>query len=93
MGTQWHSWKEQSKRDWGQQVLDEEALPDEQIKIGAILRIADALEKMSEPYLQLLRRLEIKQKSGETQYEEIKYLDRRIAALKGVITKLKKKGR
>ena len=81
-------YKKESEGNWGQ--ITEENLSDDQIKIGAILRMADASEKIALNYSALIRerdRLETNLKD----YKAILSLDRkRIAGLKGYIKRLRK---
>lgn len=77
--------RETSKREWTHATDSLEA-----ISTGSLQRIADATEKMAERYTQLLDdnawlRTEYKRRG-----ERIDSLSRRIAALRGVITKMKR---
>ena len=51
-----YQWKNESKLDWG--TLDDTRATREEIKIGAIQRIADATEIMSKRYSDLLAEVE-----------------------------------
>lgn len=69
-----------------------------EIKIGCLQRIADATELMSKGYLDMrkeIERLEADSKMYRNWYQEwvqrCNRRDRQIAALRGVITKMKKK--
>jgi len=84
MGLIFRDYKIQSRDvDWGCNVDLNANLSIEQIQLGAILRIADAVEKMAES-----------QDEFKNRYEEEKALRQKLAgtviALRGVITKLKK---
>ena len=84
MGLIFRGYKIQSRDvDWGCNVDLNANLSIEQIQLGAILRIADAVEKMAES-----------QDEFKNRYEEEKALRQKLAgtviALRGVITKLKK---
>jgi len=84
----WKAYKDQSKRDWGQDVSGELCL--EQIRTGAILRIADALEIMSRNHATLLEERDRYKNMYNTE-RELKHRAYRVqSALRGVITKLKK---
>jgi ribosomal protein S17E len=85
------SYKEESRRiRWG--TSGEGSLTLDQINTGCLLRIADSLERMEEPYLVLLRNVEVLKKSCETRESEIENLRNRIAGYKAHITKMKRRG-
>lgn len=69
------SFRKESRIDWGIRGSTE-PLSDEQLKLGAILRIADATEAMAKRHTELL--------------EEVERLKRYQASLKGRIATLKK---
>lgn len=76
--------KEQSRQDWGVDTNETTNLSIEQIELGCLLRIADSLENMEQPYKELLQTIEY--------YKELelenKKLKKTVAGLKGHITKL-----
>lgn len=84
------SWKKESRTDWGTLLEDNESLPDEKLKLGAILRIADATELMASEQIKMKNDLEWYKKRYTESLEEIHGLRRSNAALKGHITRLKK---
>lgn len=63
----------------------------EDLNVGCLQRIADSLEKMEKPYLRLLG--DVQHLVGRVHFLEHdnKRMAKRISALQGVITKLKKK--
>jgi hypothetical protein len=71
--------------DWGQ----ESPMFVEHINCGSLLRIADALEKMSDPYLQNLKTLEFYRAQYHQKIVEIGRMKRQIAALRGHNRKLR----
>jgi uncharacterized protein YoxC len=82
------NFKEGSRKNWapfGSQILS-----DDQIKIGCLQRIADAVEAMSENYSQLIKERDFWQKSAESRYKQIQSLQRRNAALRGHLKRAKK---
>lgn len=83
------SYREASKIDWGGDVSCSLSL--EQINTGALLRIADATEKMASRYTELLNETERLKRREDEQRSAINRLYRRISSLKGVITKLRRK--
>jgi hypothetical protein len=85
------SYKEESRRNWGKKLNDGEALDTGLIQLGAILRIADATELMASNFLSLQAEVQ-RLRESKTMWMNIAAKEqRRVASLKGVITKLKKK--
>lgn len=83
----WKEYKESSRIfNWGREV-GEGNLNLEELKVGALLRIADSLENMEQPYKDLLKTIEYYKKFGE----ENKKLKRSISGLKGYIKTTKSK--
>lgn len=82
------TYREESRRDWHR----EEVPPtNDDLKLGCLQRIADATEMMARRYHDLIDERD-KYKNAYKRvclYED--RANRRIAALRGVITKLKKK--
>ena len=62
----------------------------EQINCGALLRIADATEKMAQRHTELIDRANRLQRDYDRACERNARQERRIAALRGVITKMRK---
>ncbi len=84
--------KESSKIDWQTPVDEKNKYPgDKNIELGCLMRIADATEKMASNYIQLQNDLDWYKKRYETEQKTSVNLNRKIASLKGVITKLKNK--
>lgn len=81
----WKDYREESKSVWGRKTEYPLEITLEEVKTGCFLRIADSLEKMERPYVELLETIE---KYKELEIEN-KSLRREISGLKGVITKLK----
>lgn len=84
-------YREESRKAWG--VDQEAALDRSQITLGALLRIADAVELMAKNFRDLQEENETLRQSRSYYQAEASRADRKVAALKGVITKLKKHGR
>ncbi len=76
------NYREGSKLSWG--ITKEKSLTIEEITLGCMLRIADSLEKMEEPYTELLQIIE-NYKDLEIENKKLK---KTISGLKGYITKL-----
>jgi len=86
------NYKEHSKRNWGKKAQDEsEGLTLEQINTGCLQRIADATEIMATNYVQLQRDLDNYKRWYKDANERVDKRDKTIAALRGQITKLRKK--
>lgn len=83
-----NTYKEKSKLDW---YRDDGQQPSvDQLQFGALQRIADATEKMAENYNKLLRDVKYYKERAEQNSSACQRLVRSNAALRGVITKLKK---
>jgi len=63
----------------------------EHLKLGALQRIADASEKMALRYTELIDKASRLERGNKSLYAQIEQQKRTIAALKGQITKLKRK--
>lgn len=84
------SWKDHSRTAW-HSAPDADAPPlDDRIKIGCLQRIADATEKMAQSYAALIEERDLYKRWYDEEERRRHSAERRIAALKGVITKLKK---
>lgn len=85
------SYKKTSRdADWGTNIPETQTMAREDIKFGCLLRIADSLEAMSNNYTGLLNRVKQQGEYIKTLESQAEHNDRRIASLKGVITKMKK---
>lgn len=78
--------KEESKLDQGVDLNETTNLSMEQIKLGCLLRIADCLEQMGRPYVELLETIEY-YKEFEIENKKLK---KTLAGLRGHINKTKK---
>jgi hypothetical protein len=83
------SYKEGSRTDWGRET--EGGLTIEQINCGAILRIADATEKMATNHVRLQNDYDSMKRDRDYYMDRAHKAERSITAMKGVITKLKKR--
>jgi hypothetical protein len=84
------SLKDQSRVSWHNES-GQIRCSNEDIQTGAMQRIADAMELMTSDYGTMKRDLEMYKQACKDKNETIAHLWRRISALQGVITKLKKK--
>lgn len=77
-----------SKQQWNKS--GENPTPEE-LAGGCLQRIANAVEGMQKPYLQLLSDVDYYKRKCQAANEKSSKLEKRIASLKGVITRMKKK--
>lgn len=82
------SYKDQSRKQW---ATDENAPTHEQIQIGCLQRIADATEKMAVRHTELIQQRDSYERSADFWRAQSEKKDRRVVALRGQITKLRKK--
>lgn len=75
--------------NWGDD--DSRALTLDQLQLGAMLRIAAALEKMADPYVRLLDRVASLSRRLDEELARGAKLRRQIVALRGVVTRTKKR--
>ena len=77
--------RESSKREWTSSSLRDD------INTGSLQRIADATEKMAVSHVELSDNLERYKRLYVSEQETSKRLNRSNVALRGVITKLRRK--
>lgn len=82
-----NDFKDGSKKNW---IGHTKKLTENEIKVGCLQRIADSLEKMELPYLRLLDDVAHLKEKHRERNAAIDHLNRRIASLQGVITRMKK---
>lgn len=83
------NFKTASRREWSYTAEK----PDmDELTLGALLRIADASEAMAQEHNRLIAREKFERNRANVLAGDVAYLERRVAALKGVITKMKKEG-
>lgn len=83
------SYRTESRADWG--TVDDGPVATDQIKLGCMLRIADATELMSRNFVSMQNDLESTKRNRDFYREKYHQALASNAALRGVITKLKKK--
>lgn len=84
--------KESTKINWTVQLNGDSNYPgDENIKLGCLMRIADATEKMAQNYTKLQDELSLYKKWYKERGDTIEYLRRQNRALRGHLTRLKNK--
>lgn len=86
-----YSYKEASKVNWNAtDVKEGEYLGHERTKLGCLMRIADAVEGMSGSYAAIISDRDMYKERSERYFERTQRIERSNAALRGVITKMKK---
>jgi len=82
------NYREESKRDWRR---SDGCTPDiDQLKFGALQRIADATEAMAKNHVSLMAERDRFERWYNDERKRRERLERRVNALRGVITKMKK---
>lgn len=84
MGT----FKEESKRDFSPRPGEGPTI--DQVQVGCLQRIADATERMATNFLELQRDVGMYKKWYNEEVARSQALSRKLNALRGVVTKLKK---
>jgi polyhydroxyalkanoate synthesis regulator phasin len=82
------SYRDESRTNWGS---TDEKLSLEQLNTGALLRIADATEKMASNYTRMENDLKWHKEKYHEKNKEIERLERVIAALRGHLKRAKSK--
>lgn len=82
---------EESKINWGMELEDGRTLPSDKIKLGCLMRIANAAEDMAKEHNKLINRNKSLRNYNERLQNQCTYLSNQNRAYKGVITKLKNK--
>jgi hypothetical protein len=82
--------KDASKREYS---IRDNTATHEEIRTGCLQRIADANETMAMNYLSLIRERDLYKRLHIEVEKDTRFKARQIAALKGVITKLRKGGK
>jgi hypothetical protein len=86
--SEFKGYRETSRTNWG---TSEPGMSLDQINCGALLRIADATELMAKRYSDLIDERDNYKRWYEQERDAKHRRDRRINALRGQITKLKKR--
>lgn len=81
------TYRDASRTNWGR---DKAEVTDEHIKLGAVLRIADAVELMAKRYQQLVDDRDMYERWYQSERATVLKLGRSNAALRGHIARLKK---
>lgn len=91
MAYKFHSYREESKINWGVNLDEDQKLNFDGIQLGAILRIADASEKMAKNYQQLIDERDRYKQYYEQEQKINHSLRMQIIGIRGYITRLKKR--
>ena len=83
------NWRESSRTNWGSTLSDANEMPDQYIKTGALLRIADAAEAMARNHNELIRELELYKGYYKSALKSNARLIKQISAYKGHLRKAK----
>jgi hypothetical protein len=83
--------RETSRVNWGKDVEGKNNPDRDDIQLGCLLRIADATEAMAKNHVRLQNDLDYYKRAYNEEIEARRRLARQVNALRGVITKLKKK--
>ena len=83
--------REASRQKYAVEIQDGRRMNDEQLMLGAVLRIADAMEKSVEDRREVDRRLKLYIEWNAKKSDEIESLRRKISANEGVKTKMRAK--
>lgn len=83
-------YRDESKLDFWRLVGDNEGLRADEVQLGAVLRIADAVEKMAGPYSRLVQDNEILKQRVEHFRQRVQKLERQLAATRGVVSRMKR---
>lgn len=86
MGSDKKFYKEQSRLNW---YTNADKLDIEQLKFGAILRIADSLEKIEKRYSDLINEKERFEKWYREECDRNRKLNKKISGIKSHTTRLK----
>lgn len=79
-------YKSESRKEW----YSTGELSTDKLSLGCLMRIADSLERMEEPYLRILERIRGMEHSSRERMEKIRDLKRSNAALRGHLTRARK---
>lgn len=89
----WKDYRKESRSGWGAEIEENQIVDRDSIKLGALLRIADAAELMAKYLQQLINERDQYKRYYEEKRESCNRMGRRISALQGVITRMKKKSK
>ena len=85
-----NDYRKESKLIWGRTLLDGQKLSPDDLRLGCMLRIADAIEKIALNYDDLINDRDMYKKWFDEKSRKAERLMRSNAALRGHIKRLKK---
>lgn len=85
------NFREESRKNYHTDLDENVGFSCEQLQTGALLRIADATELMAQKYQKLINERDMWKNMYEVEWGSHRYTVRQIRALRGVITKLRKR--
>lgn len=85
------NYRDESKGNYGVWLDSDENISSDQLRTGALLRIADSTEKMAANYTALQSDRDYYKRRLESVQADNKHLYKQLSGLRGEITKLKKK--
>lgn len=83
--------REASRKSWGVTVEQGEGLSIDQLQTGALLRIADAVEKVAADHDRLRKELEHQTDRATIAFQHLEISQRSNRALRGYLKRLKRK--
>lgn len=86
----WSDHRENSRIAWGREVSGESNPDPGAIKLGALLRIADATELMAKRHTELMTQRDYYERLARERADSIETIRRQRAALRGTITRMKR---
>jgi hypothetical protein len=90
MGKVFKNFRDESRGTWGVNLEASENVSNDQLRMGAMLRIADATEKMASNYTNLQNEKDKYERWYRRELESSARMAKRVSALQGVITRMKK---
>ena len=85
------SYPQQSRIDWGREMADSEKSERSDLQFGAMLRIADACELMAKDRQRMEHEIQELRANRDYWHKEAERLLLQRSALRGVVTRLKRK--
>jgi hypothetical protein len=83
-------YKDESRKDWYDELCPTQQLTCDKIQLGALLRIADATEVMAKNHQQLIDERNNYKRWYESERQTTEKLVRRISGLRGYIKRINK---
>lgn len=84
-------YRDESRKNYGREIEDEHSLRNDELKLGALLRIADATEAMAKNYTQMQTNLDYYKRLAQERADQIQQLQYMLRGARGANTRLRKK--